>query len=62
MYVALMEIKVKLVTEIKGNLKAPFSIVTTAFPGLLHFTLDSYLTMLSVKQSSIKYHFFESLV
>ena len=30
----------------------------TPFPGLLHFTLDSYLIMLSVKQGSIKYHFF----
>ena len=30
---------------------------TTSFPGLLHFTLDPYLIMLSVKQGSIKYHF-----
>ena len=29
----------------------------TPFPGLLHFTLDPYLTMLSVKQGGIKYHF-----
>ena len=29
----------------------------TPFPGLLHFTLDSYLIMLSVKQGGIKYHF-----
>ena len=29
----------------------------TPFPGLLHFTLDPYLIMLSVKQGSIKYHF-----
>ena len=27
------------------------------FPGLLHFTLDSYLIMLSVKQGGIKHHF-----
>ena len=27
------------------------------FPGLLHFTLDQYLIMLSVKQGGIKYHF-----
>ena len=27
------------------------------FPGLLHFTLDMYLILLSVKQGSIKYHF-----
>ena len=30
----------------------------TPFPGLLHFTLDPYLIMLSVKQGGIKYHFF----
>ena len=35
---------------------------STAFPGLLHFTLDSYVIALSVKQGSIKFHFFESLV
>ena len=29
----------------------------TPFPGLLHFTLDPYLIMLSVKQGSIKYYF-----
>ena len=29
----------------------------TLFPGLLHFTLDLYLIMLSVKQGNIKYHF-----
>ena len=28
-----------------------------SFPGLLHFTLDPYLIMLSIKQGSIKYHF-----
>ena len=27
------------------------------FPGLLHFTLDPYLIILSVKQGGIKYHF-----
>ena len=50
---------------VEGNPKAPFSIVTTTsvvgsvtpFPKLLHFTLDPYLLMLSVKQSGIKYHF-----
>ena len=55
-------------TLVEGNPKAPFSIATTPrcregatpFPGLLHFTLDTYLIMLSVKQSGIKYHF-ESL-
>ena len=29
----------------------------TPFPGLLHFTLNPYLLMLSVKQGGIKYHF-----
>ena len=29
----------------------------TPFPGLLHFTLDPYLIMVSVKQGGIKYHF-----
>ena len=29
----------------------------TPFPGLIHFTLDPYLIMLSVKQGDIKYHF-----
>ena len=34
----------------------PFSIATL-FPELLHFTLDPYLIILSVKQGGIKYHF-----
>ena len=29
----------------------------TPFPGLLHFTLDTYFIMLSVKQGGIKFHF-----
>ena len=29
----------------------------TPLPGLLHFTLDTYLILLSVKQGGIKYHF-----
>ena len=29
----------------------------TPFPGLLHFTLDPYLILLSVKERGIKYHF-----
>ena len=59
--------KVKLATVVEGDPKAPFSIATrlhrgvgegaTPSPGLLHFTLDTYLTMLSVKQGGIKYHF-----
>ena len=28
----------------------------TPFPGLLHFTLDTYFILLSVKQGGIKYH------
>ena len=50
---------------VEGDPKAPFSIATTprcrggrySFPPLLHFTLDPYLIMLSVKQGGIKYHF-----
>ena len=50
-------------TVVEGDLKAPFLIATvigegaTPFPGLLHFTLDPCLIMLSVKQGGIKYHF-----
>ena len=52
-------------TVVEGNPKAPFSIATSprcrggrySFPGLLYFTLDPYLIMLSVKQGGIKYHF-----
>ena len=29
----------------------------TPYPGLLHFTLDTNLILLSVKQGGIKYHF-----
>ena len=57
--------KVKLATIVEGNPKVPFSIATTprcrggrfSFPGLLYFTLDPYLIMLSVKQGGIKSHF-----
>ena len=57
--------KVRLATLAKGDPKAPFAIATTPrcrggatlFPGLLHFTLDPYLIILSVKQDGIKYHF-----
>ena len=31
-------------------------IVHTLFPGFLHFTLNLYLIVLSVKQGGIKYH------
>ena len=50
-----------LLTVVEVDQKAPFSIVigegVTPFPGLLHFTLDTYLVLLSVKQGGIKYHF-----
>ena len=57
--------KAKLATIVEGDPKAPFLIATTprcrggrySFPGLLYFTLDPYLIMLSVKQVGIKYHF-----
>ena len=42
--------------EVEWDPKAPFSIATTS-SRLLHFTLDTYLLMLSVKQGGIKYHF-----
>ena len=51
-------------TLVEGDPKATFSILqrgvgedATPLPGLLHFTLDSYLIMLSDKQGGIKYHF-----
>ena len=50
-------------TVVESDLKAPFSIATTLgegatpLPGLLYFTLDMYLIMLSFKQGGIKYHF-----
>ena len=47
----------KVVDLSRSDLKAPFSISTTPFPGLLHFTFDPYLIMLSVKQGGITYHF-----
>ena len=55
----------KLATVVEGDQKAPFSILlhrgvgegATPFPGLLHFTLDSYLILLSVKQGGFMYHF-----
>ena len=47
-------------TLVEGDLKAPFSIVTTArcgggaipFPGLLYFTLDTYLILVLSKEVS----------
>ena len=54
-----------LATVVESNPKGPFPLATTlrcrggrySFPGLLHFTLDTYLIMLSVKQGGIKYHY-----
>ena len=61
----ILNITIKLATVVEGYPKAPFSIATTLrcrrgrhfFPGLLHFTLETYLIMLSAKQGGIKYHF-----
>ena len=55
----------KLATVVESNPKAPFSIATTprcrkgyySFPWIAPLTLDSYLTMLLIKQGGIKYHF-----
>ena len=44
-------------TVVEGNQKAPFLIATTRFPALIHFTLDTYLISLCVKQGGIKYDF-----
>ena len=50
-------------TVVEGDPKAFFSIATTGvgegvipFPGLLHFTLDTYFIILRVKQGGFKYH------
>ena len=52
-----------LVTVVEGDTKALFvGEGATSFPGLLHFTFDTYLIKLSVKQEGITYHFFKSLV
>ena len=56
-------------TLVEGDQKTSFSIVTTSrykgglyfIHGLLHFTLDPYLIMLSVKQGRIKNHFLSLL-
>ena len=58
--------QLKLSAIVEGNPKAPLSIATTPrcrrgatpYPGLLHFTLDPYLMVLSAKQGGIKYPFF----
>ena len=60
-----VKVKAKLATLVEGDPKAPFLIATTprckgghySIPLIVHFTLDPYLIMLSVKQGGIKYHF-----
>ena len=55
-----------LATIVNGDQKAPFLIATkprcwevaTSFPGLLHFILDTYCILPSVKQGCIKYQVF----
>ena len=52
-------------TVVEGDQKAPFSIATTPkckrgrnfFHWIVHFTLGTYLILLSVKQGGIKNHF-----
>ena len=55
---------VMLVTVVESNLKAPFTIASYSkvyqrvrLLSLLHFTFDTYLIILSVKQGGIKYYF-----
>ena len=56
--------KVKMATFVEGDTKASFLIATTLrcrgrrYSGLLHFTLDPHLIVLSAKKGSIEYHFF----
>ena len=60
-----IEYKVKLTTGLEGDQLVPFSIATTprcrrgcdSSPWLLHFTLDTYLILLSVQQGGNRYHF-----
>ena len=64
MYIYINKV-VNLATVVEGDLKAPFLIATTQrcregatpFLGLLHFTVDPYLIMLSIKQGRSKYNF-----
>ena len=54
-----------MVTVVEGDPKVPFRLLphqgvgegAIPFLGLLHFTLDPYLIMLSVKQGDNKYYF-----
>ena len=64
-YIYIYKSKVKLATVVEGYPKAPFPIATTPryregttpLLRLLHFTLETNLIMLSVKQRGIKDHF-----
>ena len=55
-YIIIYMSEVKLATVVEGDQKAPFSIATTRrcregaipFPGLLLFTLDKHLILLSI--------------
>ena len=57
-----------MVTLVKGEPKAPFSIATTPRSRDGHYSIPwiaplyPYPIILSIKQGRIKYHFFESLV
>ena len=62
---------VKLATVVEVDQKAPFSKATTLkcwgmsatlFPGLLHFTFDTYLILLSAKQGWYQVPFLKSLL
>ena len=44
-----------MVTVVEGDQKAPFSTATT--PDCIHFTLDTYLISLSVKQGGYQVPF-----
>ena len=46
----------------EGSLLRGVGVGDTPFPGLLHFTLDTYLNLLSVKKGDINYHFLSLLV
>ena len=49
---------IKLATIVESDQKAPFPIATKPRCwGLLHFTPDMYLILLSVKQGGSKYHY-----
>ena len=65
LFEAILSKKLMLAILVDVDPKGPFSIATTLrcresatlFPGFLHFALDPYLIMLSVKIGGIKCHF-----